>query len=90
MSATDTIAKPTEAEWDDWLNLSEYDPNHPVELYLHGPNTTTPEEYDAYYRRSVAQGLADIAAGRVVSREEVERRSQARQAELRERIKAER
>ena len=49
---------------------------------------TTPEDYDAYYRRCVAAGLADVAAGRTLSQEEVERRSLKRQAELIQRIKA--
>jgi hypothetical protein len=35
----------------------------------------TDVEYFVYVRRKVEQGLADVAAGRVVSHEEVERQS---------------
>lgn len=46
------------------------------------------EEYEAWERALVQEGLADVRAGRVVPHEQVEAHFAARREQLRQRIKA--
>ena len=85
MSDSDTLTKPTKAEWLEWATAGTLPPDHPVVRYMaeHGPRPWEAyESYEAYYRAEVEKGLADIAAGRVVDHEEVVAEGRRRRASL--------
>ena len=93
MMTDDTLLKPTRAEWDEWARAEDLRPDHPVVRYL-ARNEPRPwdayDSYDAYVRAEVEAGLADVAAGRIVSNEVVQEESRVWRERMLKKLASER